>query len=110
MSPPPGRRPSAEQITVSLEALRADAADWEHAAGELEVAARRADAAVVPSAAFSFAGGPVAEAYELLRVNTAGLLAAGAQEFGAMAECLLAAAATYEADELRNVHRLRNVY
>ncbi len=49
---PPGR-PSAEQITVSLEALRADAADWEHAAGELRVAARCADAAVVPPAAFS---------------------------------------------------------
>ena len=110
MSPPPGGRPSAEQITVSLEALRADAVDWEHAASELRVAARRADAAVVPSAAFSFAGGPVAEAYELLRVNTAGLLAAGAKEFGAMAEALRGAADTYEADELRNLHRLRSIY
>jgi hypothetical protein len=102
--------PPAEQITVSLAALRADAADWEHAAGELRTAARRADAAVVPSAAFSFAGAPVERAYELLRVNTAGLLAAGAQEFGAMAAALRAAADTYEADELRHLHRLRNVY
>jgi hypothetical protein len=108
VSPP--RRPSPEQITVSIEALRADAADWDHAAGELRVTARRADAAVVPSTAFSFAGGPVAQAYELLRVNTAGLLAAGAQEFGAMAAALRAAADTYEADELRTLHRLRNVY
>ena len=58
----------------------------------------------------SFAGGPVAQAYELLRVNTAGLLAAGAREFGAIAESLRAAADTYEADELRNLHRLRNIY
>jgi len=103
-------RPSAEQITVSLEALRADAAEWEHAAGELRVAGRRADAAVVPSSAFSFAGGPAAQAYELLRVNTAGLLAAGAREFADIAESLRAAADTYEADELRNLHRLRNIY
>jgi len=103
-------RPSAEQITVSLEALRADAADWDHAAGELRTAARQADAAVVSPAAFSFAGGPVAQAYELLRVDTAGLLAAGAREFGAIAESLRAAADTYEADELRNLHRLRNIY
>ena len=52
----------------------------------------------------------MAEAYELLRVNTAGLLAAGAQEFGAMAASLRAAADTYEADELRNLHRLRSIY
>ena len=110
MSPPPGVPASAEQITVSLEALRADAADWDHAADELRVAARRADATVVPSAAFSFAGGPVAQAYELLRVNTADLLAVGAQEFAAMAESLRAAADTYEADELRTLHRLRNIY
>ena len=102
--------PAAEQIAVSLEALRADAADWDHAASELRTAGRRADAAVVPSAAFSFAGGPVAQAYELLRVNTAGLLAAGAREFADIAESLRAAADTYEADELRNLHRLRNIY
>jgi hypothetical protein len=52
----------------------------------------------------------VAQAYELLRVNTAGLLAAGAREFGAIAESLRAAADTYEADELRNLHHLRNIY
>ena len=103
-------RPTAEQITVSLEALRADAADWDHAAGELRTAARRADAAVVSPAAFSCAGGPVAQAYELLRGNTVGLLAAGADNFSALAESLRAAAATYEADELRNLHWLRNIY
>jgi hypothetical protein len=52
----------------------------------------------------------VAKAYELLRVNTAGLLAAGAREFADIAESLRAAADTYEADELRNLHRLRNIY
>ena len=108
MSPPGG--PSAAQITVSLAALRADAAEWEHAAGTLRTASRRADAAAVPSAAFSFAGGPVERAYELLRVGTAGLLAAGAQEFDTIAAALRAAADTYEADELRHLHRLRNIY
>jgi hypothetical protein len=102
--------PSAAQVTVSLEALRADAADWEHAAGELRAAARRADTAVVAPAAFSFAGGPVAQAYELLRANTVGLLAEGADNFSALADALRAAAATYEADELRNLHRLRSIY
>lgn len=102
--------PSAGQVTVSLEALRADAAGWENAAGELRAAARRADAAVVPPAAFSFAGGPVAQAYELVRANTVGLLAEGADNFSALADSLRAAAATYEADELRNLHQFRSVY
>ena len=103
-------RPSGEHLSVCLQALRADAADWEYAAGELRAAARRADAAVVPPAAFSFAGGPVAQVYELLRGHTVGLLAAGADNFGALADSLRAAAATYEADELRNLHRLRSIY
>ena len=110
MTPTPGARPSLEQIAVSLEALRADATDWVHAAADLRGAAHRADAAVVAPEAFSFSGAPVAEAYELLRVHTAALLAGGADNFGAVAAALRAAAATYEADELNNVHRLRNVY
>jgi hypothetical protein len=110
VTPTPGTRPVPERIAVSLEALRADAADWDHAAADLRGAAHRADAVVVPSAAFSFAGGPVAEAYELLRGHTVALLSGGAGNFGAIAAALRAAAATYEADELNNVHRLRNVY
>jgi hypothetical protein len=110
VTPAPGTRPSLERIAVSLEALRADATDWDHAAADLRGAAHRADAVVVPSAAFSFAGDPVAEAYELLRVHSVALLSGGADNFGAIAAALRAAAATYEADELNNVHRLRNVY
>lgn len=102
--------PAPERIAVSLEALRADAVDWDHAAADLRGAAHRADAVVVAPAAFSFAGGPVAEAYELLRVHAVALLSGGADNLGAVAAALRAAATTYEADELEHVHRLRNIY
>jgi hypothetical protein len=103
-------RPAPERIVVSLEALRADAVDWDHAAADLRGATHRAEAVVVSPAVFSFAGGPVAEAYELLRIHTVALLSGGADNLGAIAAALRAAAATYEADELEHVHRLRNVY
>ena len=102
--------PTSDRITLALDALRADAADWERAATDLRAAAARAAAEAVPAGAFSFAGQAAAGAYESLRVKTTALLEAGAQNFQDIAGALRTSADAYEADENAHVHALQNVY
>lgn len=99
--------PEPEQVCVVPGALRADAAVWDRAADRLRAAAGGAETEVVlPPAAFSFAGAPVAAAYDALRSRTAGLLRAGADNFDDVATALRRSADAYEADEAAGVARL----
>lgn len=102
--------PTPEQITVSLDALRADADQWAAAAGTMRTAATRAETQKVDPAGFSFAGHTAATTYELLRARMARLLHQGASTFDSTATALRASAASYEADEAAGAHRMRNVY
>jgi hypothetical protein len=102
--------PTPEQITVALEALESDAALWSRAAAELRDAADAAAGLALDPAAFSFAGGAVAAAYEALRGRTTALLAEGADNLDAVAAALRASAAAYAADEAAGAHRLHNTY
>lgn len=102
--------PTPEQVTVSLDALRADADQWAAAAATMAAAAATADGQQVDPSAFSFAGQAAAAAYEDLRVKTAGLIHQGAARFDSIAGALRASADAYEADEAAGAHRLQNVY
>jgi hypothetical protein len=102
--------PTPEQITVSLDALRADADQWTAAAGTMAAAAAAADGQKVDASAFSFAGQAAAAAYEDLRLKLAGLLHQGGVRFDSIAGALRASADAYEADEASGAHRLQNIY
>lgn len=102
--------PTPQQITVSLEALRADADRWAAAAGTLNTAAGRADTQKVDAAAFSFAGRAAAIAYEDLRSRMAGFIHQGAERLDSIAGALRASADAYEADEASGAHRMQNIY
>ena len=103
-------RPTPKQITVSLEALRADADQWTGAAGTMNTAAGKADLQNLDAAAFSFAGQAAATSYERLRGRMAQLMHQGASTFDTIAGALRASADAYEADEAAGAHRIRNVY
>jgi hypothetical protein len=102
--------PTAEQITVAVEALESDSALWRGASAELRDAAAAAAGQVLDPAAFSFAGGAVAAAYEALRGRTTALLVEGADNVDAIAAALQVSAAAYAADEAAGAHRLLNTY
>jgi uncharacterized protein YukE len=102
--------PTPKEISVSLEALRADADQWASAAGTMNAAATRADLQKVDAAAFSFAGLGAAQSYELLRDKLARLLHQGASAFDSIAVALRASADSYEADEATGAHRMRKIY
>lgn len=102
--------PTPKEISVALDALRADADRWARAAKELHDAAARADAQKVDPAMFSFAGQAAADSYEQLRVRLAGLISGGAREFDSIAAALRASADAYEADEVTGAHRMQNIY
>ena len=103
-------RPSAERIRVALAALEDDAARWARAADDLGRAAAAARAETLDPSAFSFVGGPMAEAYARLQGTTATLLTQGAENCAAIAAALRASAAAYAAEERAGIHRLRDVY
>jgi hypothetical protein len=102
--------PTPKDITVALDALRADADRWAAAAMELHDAAAEANARAIDPAAFSFAGHAAAVAYEALRVKMAGLIDQGARNLDSVAAALRASADAYEADETAGVHRMQNIY
>jgi hypothetical protein len=102
--------PTPQQISTGLQALRDEATTWVGLADTMTESARRARAAGLPPAAFSFAGQAVAAAYEALRAKTADLLDAGAANFDDIAAALRATAAAYEADEAAHAHSLNHVY
>jgi hypothetical protein len=102
--------PTHEQITVSLEALRADADRWADAAKVMSSAAADADLQKIDASAFSFAGQAAAGAYEDLRSKMARLLHQGAGRFDSIAGALRASADAYEADEAAGAHRMQNLY
>ena len=99
----------AGEITVALEALRADAALWRRAAADLRVAAATGEGQRLDPHALSFAGEPVAAAYEALWVKAVGLLRAGAENLDAVAAALDSSADTYAAEDAAGAHRLRGV-
>jgi len=98
--------PGGPDLAVALDALEADAVRWTDAAAQLRVAAAAAAGQVLEAAAFSFAGGGVAMAYEGLRSRTAALLREGADNLDAVAAALRAGAAAYVAREATAAHRL----
>jgi uncharacterized protein YukE len=98
--------PNRPDLTVAVEALEADAARWSEAAADLRAAAAAAAGQVLEPAAFSFAGGAAADAYEALRSRTARLLTEGADNLDAVACALRAGAAAYAAEEATAVQRL----
>lgn len=102
--------PTPQEISVSLEALRADADQWAAAAGTMHAAAGLAETQRLDPAVFSFAGLTAATTYELLRARMARLLDQGASAFESIAAALRASADSYEADEAAGAHRIRNVY
>jgi hypothetical protein len=105
-----GTRVSPQQVTVALEALEHDAARWARAARDLRAAADAAQGQVLDPAAFSFAGGAAADAYDALRTKTVTLLTQGAGNCDDIAAALRKSAATYAAEEAAGVHRLHGIY
>lgn len=104
MNPTPG------DITIALDALRAEADSWTGAADELRSASTALGALALPLAAFSFNGAVVAGHYEALRSKTAARLAAGAANADDIATALRLSADAYEAEEADGVHRLTGIY
>lgn len=99
--------PGEPDVTVSRDALEADARRWTDAAADLRAAAAAAQRQVLATSAFSFAGREVATAYDALRRRTATLLAEGADNLDAVAAALRAGAEAYAADEAAAADRLR---
>lgn len=99
----------AEDLRVALDALEADAAQWQRIAGELRGASTRAAAQHLDPAVFSFAGQAAAAAYESLRARLTRLLAQGAANADATADALVSCAAAYAADERAHVDHLRGI-
>jgi uncharacterized protein YukE len=102
--------PTQQQITVSIEALRADADQWAAAAATMNTAASRAGTPKIDADAFSFAGQAAAVTYGQLHDKLTQLMLQGASTFDAIAAALRASADSYEADEAAGEHRLRNIY
>jgi hypothetical protein len=104
--------PTPADIYAALEVLRADAAEWAGGADTMSTAATNARAAVLPGAAFSFAGQQVGlgASYERLRDRIATLIEQGARNFDDISAALYASATAYEADEAANIHRMRSIY
>lgn len=102
--------PSPDDIHVALDALRADAMVWRTAANDVKRAARAAEGQVLPPASFTSRGLDLAAAYEALRAELARLTSEAAANFDTVADALDKSADTYEAEEQRNVHRLRGIY
>lgn len=102
--------PTPDEIHVALDALRADATVWRAAAGDMKRAATAAQGQVIAPMSFTSRGLDVAAAYEALRVELAKLISEAATNFDAVADALDKSASAYEAEEQRNVHRLRGIY
>jgi hypothetical protein len=102
--------PTPQQITVALDALRADADGWAAVADTMRTAATTAGVQKLDPAAFSFAGQTAAVSYEKLRDKMATLLAQAARNFDCVAAALRTSADAYEADEAAGVHRMQNIY
>lgn len=102
--------PTPQQITVALEALRADADLWQRATTDMRTAATTAAGQRVEPVAFSFAAQSVATAYESLRAKLTALIEAGASNFDSITHALRSTAASYAADEAANAHHLQSIY
>ena len=100
--------PSADEIRVALDALRADAREWLDWAGALAHASTvvgRLDLTANEMCALSAIVG-LPETYAAFQQRVAALATQGAAGFTAMADALTAAADGYERDERNAVHRM----
>jgi len=104
--------PTAGQLKAALDALRNDAEKWDECAGTIRGAEGAAGGFQIDAFSFSFLGDSlgVTEAYEELRAKMAELLKSGGEVTSGVAEALREVANTYEAEEERGVHRMKQVW
>ncbi|MGN8025610.1 hypothetical protein [Microbacterium sp. 22242] len=84
---------------VHFDALRKDETTWHGAATQLDTLAKAANGIDVYRAAFSFAGGDVADTYAQLRTQVIGLLGDGSKKAEGAADALHDIRTSLEANE-----------
>ena len=104
--------PSQDKIDVAIQSLRDDAQKWRFAAGELEIAAQIAEGMDFQAFHFSYIGDKIGitESYQRLQDKMIEVLTGGAANFRSVADALTVAAAGYQEDDRKAVHRLKGVW
>jgi len=104
--------PTPEELKAALEALRYDADVWDSCADTVGGLQREAESCQLDADDFSLLGSAlgVSGEYQALYVKMVGLLAGGGAFMEYVAGSLRQAADTYEEEERRGVHRMKEVW
>ncbi|AHI00449.1 hypothetical protein GCM10010174_64630 [Kutzneria viridogrisea] len=104
--------PTADQVSVALDALRSDASTWDAAGDGLDgPTSTLGGLALGPEQVSMWAADAgLDRTYNEAREQLASVIAQAAENFHAVAAALRTAATIYEQEEQQNLHRLKGVY